>query len=60
MIGISAGVFIFIGLFVYFIPMMVAMNKNKKQTDAITLLNILVGWTLIGWLVALIWAITND
>jgi hypothetical protein len=45
---------------IYFIPSIVANNRNHKQFNAILLLNIFLGWTFIGWVVALIWAVTND
>jgi hypothetical protein len=44
----------------YFLPSIVAFARNKRDTTAILLLNIFRGWTLIGWIVALIWAAKND
>jgi hypothetical protein len=44
----------------YFLPSIVAFARNKRDTTAILLLNIFLGWTLIGWIVALIWAAKND
>ena len=44
--------------FLYFIPAFVA--KGKRNAGAIFLLNLLAGWTVIGWVAALIWAVTND
>lgn len=41
----------------YFIPTMVAVNH--KQFAAIFMLNLLLGWTFIGWVGALIWALTK-
>ena len=38
----------------YFIPTMVGWNH--RNVTAIILLNILLGWTFIGWVVALVWA----
>jgi hypothetical protein len=45
---------------VYFVPAMVAMRRQHRQRRAITVLNVLLGWTLIGWAVALVWACTAD
>lgn len=39
----------------YFIPSYVARNRKNKQS--IFLLNLLLGWTLLGWIGALIWAV---
>ena len=54
-----AGIAMFIALFcVYFIP--TAMGAKKKNGGAIFMLNLFLGWTLIGWVVALVWASTKD
>jgi hypothetical protein len=45
---------------IYFIPSIIANNRNHRQFTAIFLLNLLLGWTFIGWVAALIWAVTND
>jgi hypothetical protein len=44
----------------YFVPSIVALVKKKRNTGAIVLVNVLLGWTVIGWIVALVWAVTND
>jgi hypothetical protein len=44
---------------VYFIPAMVAISRQHVNAMAIFLTNLLFGWTVIGWAVALIWAFTN-
>lgn len=44
-------------LVVYFVPSFVA-NK-KKNFAAIFALNIFLGWTLVGWVVALCWALAS-
>ena len=44
----------------YFIPAFIADKKNNRNATAIFWLNLLVGWTLLGWLIALIWALTNE
>ena len=55
-IGIIVGI---IGLIVYFIPTIVAIVRHHRNLLAIILVNIFLGWTFIGWLVALIWAIVG-
>lgn len=52
--------FIIIGLLVYFLPAIIAAIKKKRNLAAIIILNILTGWTFIGWIIALIWSITSD
>ena len=48
------------GIFFYFLPALVAWKKSKRNFTAIFVLNICVGWTFIGWVVALVWAFTED
>lgn len=45
---------------VYFIPGIVARARGHKNLKAIATLNLLLGWTAIGWIVALIWAFRDD
>ncbi len=45
-------------LLVYFLPTFVATWRLHHQTKAILALNLLLGWTFIGWAGALIWALT--
>ena len=47
-----------IALWIYFIPAIV--GRKKVNATAISLLNLLLGWTLIGWVFALVWATTKD
>lgn len=42
---------IVIGL--YFLPMIVAIRRQHHQKGAIIVINLLLGWTFIGWVVAL-------
>jgi putative effector of murein hydrolase LrgA (UPF0299 family) len=46
---------------IYFIPAITAVMLKNRQAAAIFALNSLLGWTLVGWCVALIWAfiVTN-
>ena len=43
----------------YFLPALLACDKNHHQTSAILILNLLLGWTAIGWIGALIWSFTH-
>lgn len=47
-----------IGIAVYLLPTIV--GSSKSNIGAIFVLNLFLGWTLIGWVVALVWALTND
>jgi hypothetical protein len=38
----------------YFLPSIVALKRDHHQTTAIFVLTLLAGWTLIGWVGALV------
>jgi hypothetical protein len=48
------------GFVFYFLPSIVALVRGKRDTLSICLLNFFLGWTLIGWIVALVWAFKVD
>lgn len=50
---------LFVGFFVlYFLPSLI--GARKRNTNAIFALNLLLGWTVIGWIAALVWALTVE
>lgn len=57
-------IFIFLGLGlalpVYLIPSIIATRKKKNSAGAIIAVNLALGWTFLGYLLALVWALTND
>ena len=44
------------GLAVYLAPAAVAYMRLRRHWRAILVLTILVGWTVIGWIGAMVWA----
>lgn len=48
------------GALVYFVPAIVAHRGGHRNASAITVLNVFLGWTFIGWVVALVWACTDN
>jgi hypothetical protein len=42
----------------YFLPTLVGWNK--KNSGAIFALNFFLGWTVVGWIIALVWALSSD
>lgn len=45
-------------LALYFIPGIIALLRAHHNKIAIFVLNLLLGWTLLGWVVALVWSFT--
>lgn len=42
---------------IYLIPMVVALRRGHPQAGPIIVINLLLGWTLIGWALVLAWAV---
>jgi len=51
-------IFWLVSLFLYFLPAFLA--RNKANFTSILILNIFAGWTFVGWIIALIWAVSSD
>lgn len=43
--------------FIYFTPTIIANSYNHYDIRAIFIINLLLGWTLLGWVISLIWAL---
>jgi hypothetical protein len=41
----------------YFLPTVIALTRWHANTLGIFLLNVFLGWTLVGWVVALVWSV---
>jgi hypothetical protein len=48
------------GFVLYFLPSIVAIARSKRDATSIFVLNLLLGWTAIGWVIALVWALKQD
>lgn len=40
----------------YFLPLAIAFSRGHKDTGPIFVVDLFLGWTLVGWVVALVWA----
>ncbi|MDD2731037.1 MAG: superinfection immunity protein [Candidatus Portnoybacteria bacterium] len=56
LLEISLAVLIFT---VYFFPTLIAFLRQHKNKLAIFLLNLLLGWTVLGWVVSLVWSVVK-
>jgi T4 superinfection immunity protein len=45
-------------ILLYFLPAII--GRDKRDAAGIFLLNLFLGWTVIGWVIALIWACTAE
>jgi hypothetical protein len=44
----------------YFLPTIIGFAPGKRDAISIFVLNFLLGWTAIGWVIALVWALKQD
>lgn len=47
-----------VGFVIYFIPSIIAMLRGHPNAAGIMVVNLLLGWICIGWIVALVWSVT--
>ncbi|HEX3953112.1 MAG TPA: superinfection immunity protein [Stellaceae bacterium] len=41
---------------IYMLPTLIAFARDIRPRRGVTILNIVLGWTLVGWLIAFFWA----
>jgi hypothetical protein len=46
-------------LAIHFLPTIIAAVRRVKNFGWILCVNLFLGWTLVGWIVALIWALRD-
>jgi len=62
--SIFGGIFLLVvvvglGLVLYVLPTIIAFNRGHQNAASIAALNILLGWAFVGWVGALVWALTE-
>ena len=56
-LGLAAGVTL---LAAYVMPVAIAAARGHRYTRTIGAINLVLGWTVIGWFAALFWAVNRD
>lgn len=56
---IGAFILILAGIVLYFLPTIIAAQRHTQHAGGIVAVNFFFGWTVLGWLAALIWAIVE-
>jgi hypothetical protein len=51
---------LFAGGLLYFLPAIAAYERRHRNAAAIFLVDLLLGWTVLGWIVALVWSFTAN
>lgn len=53
-------VFLLLCVLVYIVPALLAYRREHSRRVAITAVNLLLGWTFVGWVVAFVWAVIPE
>lgn len=51
--------FLIFGIAFYFLPAIIAAARHTHNAMGILLLNVFLGWTMIGWVIALLMAMCS-
>jgi hypothetical protein len=57
MLGNTTTILMILGIVVlYMLPTFIAFGREHPRRQDVALVNILLGWTLIGWIAVFLWA----
>lgn len=64
--GIAIGGMLLLGilfaalvLVLWLLPVLIAQRRHHPQTASIAVITVLLGWSLIGWTIAMCWAVSS-
>jgi hypothetical protein len=57
---VTALVVFIVGFCIYFLPSIVAFRRDRHNKGAILVLNMFLGWSVIGWVIAMVWAVSSS
>ena len=49
-----------VGAALYFLPTIIAVAQHRSNVAVIAVVNVLLGWSFVGWVVALVMALSRD
>ena len=49
-----------LGMFIYFIPSIIAAARHHEHFLWVLVLNIVLGWSGIAWMILIVWAILGE
>lgn len=58
-VGVGFIVFSIISFIAYWIPTIVALTRGVPNKGSVIVINLFLGWTIIGWVVALAMAVRS-
>jgi hypothetical protein len=58
--AMGLGLFLAILFVPYWLPTIIAFKRDHPSKGAIAAINFLFGWTFIGWVLSLVWALSDN
>ena len=55
-IALMIMIVLIVWIIIYFIPTIIAFRRKHINKISILIINLFLGWSLIGWVIALAWA----
>lgn len=59
-VSIYVPIVVLLAFVTYFLPSIVAKKRLHNKLNTIVVINFFLGWTFIGWVIALAWAVSAD
>jgi hypothetical protein len=57
MLGSTSTILMLLGIvLIYMLPTVIAFGREHPRRQDVLVANVLLGWTLIGWIVVFLWA----
>jgi hypothetical protein len=53
-------IMLIIGFCLYFLPTIIAFRRDRHNKGAILVLNLFLGWSVIGWVISMVWAVSSS
>lgn len=58
--AVGLGILLAILFIPYWLPTIIAYTRNHPSKGAIAVINCFFGWTFVGWVISLAWALSNN
>jgi TM2 domain-containing membrane protein YozV len=63
--GLAFGLFFWLFMMgfaaaIYFLPTIIAVMAHRRNAPLVALVNTLLGWSFVGWIVSLVMAVTRE
>ena len=56
----SAVLIVLIAVAAYLLPSIIGWARGHRNERALVAFNVFTGWTVVGWVVALVWSVYNE